>query len=134
MGVVTRITFDESAPVDKVGFQAVGRLTHDQFTQLKALQATEESRRAITITVGGGNNNADQEEFAPTTQAYVPPVAAPAVQVPQQAAPVQNAQPQAQAPAVPEPTVRPAGKPVQEAPAKVDLGDVSLDDLVGDWA
>ena len=133
MGVVTRITFDTSAPVDKVGFRAVGRLTHDQFLELKTLQATEESRRAITITVAGGNtDNEETSEFAPTTAKVSAP--APVQQAPQQTAPIQNAQPQHPIDSIPEPTVRSTSKPVQEAPTKVDLNDVSLDDLVGDWA
>ena len=53
---------------------------------------------------------------------------------PQQAAPVQQAQPVATPDAIPEPTVRPASAPVQAAPTKVDLGDPSLDDLLGEWS
>ena len=137
MGVVSRITFDESAPVDKVGFQAVGRLTFEQFTELKKLQATEESKRAVTITVGGGGEEGESNDaFAPTTQAAPTFAPAPVQQAPQQApvqAPLQTA-PTNQVEAIPEPTVRSTSKPVQEAPPKVDLGDISLDDLVGDWA
>ena len=137
MGVVSRITFDESAPVDKVGFQAIGRLTFEQFSQLKLLQATEESKRAITITVGGGSEEGESNDaFAPTTQAAPTNFAPPVQQAPQQAAvpPTVQAAPQDAFEVVPEPTVRSTSKPVQEAPPKVDLGDISLDDLVGDWA
>ena len=95
-------------------------------------------RSAITITVGG--NREENEEFAPTTTqqaSYVQPQQAPvqatvSQPAPQQVAPAQA--PQAPVDAIPEPTVRSTSKPVQEAPSKIDLGDVSLDDLVGDWA
>lgn len=132
MGVVSRITFDTQSSVDKVGFQAVYRLTDEQFEAMKVLQATEESRRAITITVGGGSEDGE-ETFAPTSQA-VPAQFAPAAQpAPQQVAPVENVKPQAQVDNVPEPTVRSESKPVSQAPTKVDLGDPSLDDLLGEW-
>ena len=135
MGVVSRITFDTTSQVDKVGFQAVGRLSLEQFNQLKYLQASEESRRAITITVGG--NSEEHEEFAPTTPQAAPNIQPTIQQAQPQQAPVQQVAQPNRAPAgdaIPEPTVRSTSKPVQEAPIKVDLGDVSLDDLVGDWA
>lgn len=135
MGVVSRITFDESAQVDKVGFQAIGRLTFEQFNELKALQATEESKRAITITVGGTREEHDEGDVFSSKPAAIQ---APVQQVVTQPAPAPAPIPQPvvthQAEVISEPTVRSTSKPVPQAPVKVDLGDISLDDLVGDWA
>lgn len=133
MGVVSRITFDESALVDKVGFQAIGRLTFEQFNELKALQATEESKRAITITVGGPREEHDEGDVFSSKPAAIQ---APVQQAVTQPAPSPIPQPVVthQAEVISEPTVRATSKPVPQAPVKVDLGDISLDDLVGDWA
>ena len=133
MGVVSRITFDESTQVDKVGFQAVGRLTEAQFTDLKTLQATEESKRAITITVGGSREEHDEGDVFSTK---APVIQAPVQQAVTQPAPTVVPEPVVthQAEVIPEPKVVSTSKPVPQAPVKVDLGDISLDDLVGDWA
>ena len=133
MGVVSRITFDESTQVDKVGFQAVGRLTEAQFTDLKTLQATEESKRAITITVGGSREEHDEGDVFSTK---APAIQAPVQQAVTQPAPKVVPEPVVthQAEVIPEPKVVSTSKPVPQAPVKVDLGDISLDDLVGDWA
>ena len=133
MGVVSRITFDESTQVDKVGFQAVGRLTEAQFTDLKTLQATEESKRAITITVGGSREEHDEGDVFSTK---APAIQAPVQQAVTQPAPTVVPEPVVthQAEVIPEPKVVSTSKPVPQAPVKVDLGDISLDDLVGDWA
>ena len=86
----------------------------------------------MTLTVAVNREEGESNEaFAPTSQAprvqpAPPPPQAPASPVAQQAtAPTPEA--------IPEPTVRSANKPVQEAPTKVDLGDPSLDDLLGEW-
>jgi hypothetical protein len=136
LGVVSRISFDSSTTYDKVFFQAVGRLTTEQSMQLKRLQETDESRRIVTISVAGSSRDEGEsnDAFAPTTQVAPVHTAPPAQQAPQQVPPVENVVQQPQNDFVPEPTVRSTSKPVQEAPPKVDLGDISLDDLVGDWA
>jgi len=137
MSVITRMAFDTASATPRLGFRAVGRLSDEQFDSLRPISASDEAKRAVTLTVatnreeGEGNANlADQ--FAPAPNAPRP--AAPVQPIPQQAAPAPKVVQEAPAPTIPEPTVQPASAPVQVAPAKVDLGDVSLDDLVGDWA
>lgn len=116
-----------------IGFRPVGRLTDEQVAVIRSRSQEEESVRAITLSVSADRDE-NGEEFAPTSQTTVqgsvPPstLANGATTTPTQAPADED---------IPEPTVRstkptpaPAAKP---APAKVDSGDVSLDDLVADW-
>ena len=111
-----------------IGFRPVGRLTDEQVAVIRGRSQEEDAVRAITMSVAADRDE-NGEEFAPASTPAPTPAPAPAPQ----AAPV------ATAPAdedIPEPTVRstkPAPAPTQAAPAKVDGGEVSLDDLVADW-
>jgi hypothetical protein len=136
MSVVTRMAFDTNSATPRLGFRAVSRLTDPQFDVLRLVSQSDDAKRAVTLTVATnreeGESNANlADQFAPSTPA--PRAAAPVQQAPQQAAPVQNAQPQYQADSIPEPTVRSESKPVPKTPVKVDLGDPSLDDILGEW-
>jgi hypothetical protein len=137
MSVVTRMAFDTNSATPRLGFRAVGRLTDPQFDQLRPISSSDDAKRAVTLTVATSReegessaNLADQFAAAPPRTPVQPTIQ----QAPQQAAPVQQAQPVATPDAIPEPTVRPASEPVQKAPTKVDLGDPSLDDLLGEWS
>lgn len=117
MSVVSRMTFDENASATRVGFRAIKQLTDAEYDVCMQRSQSEEAKKAVTLTV---NLKADEETGEEFEQK---PVAKPAV-----AAPVDN---------IPEPTIRaaepkPAAAPAV-APVKVDVGDVSLDDLVADW-
>ena len=139
MSVITRMAFDTNSATPRLGFRAVGRLTDAQFDALRPISSSDEAKRAVTLTVAttreegeSSANLADQFAAAPPRNQTAPAIQ----QAPQQAAPVQSAQPVVEsAPAaIPEPTVRSASEPVQKAPTKVDLGDPSLDDLLGEWS
>lgn len=142
MSVVTRMAFDTSSATPRLGFRAMGYLTDEQFDHCKQISQSEESKRAITLTVM--TNKEDDNGFS---QSAVPPKnPAPAPQ----AAPVQTQPAQAQvatvqvqtapAEAIPEPTVRSAAPPVSQPPAqpapapKLDDTEMSLDDITDDWA
>ena len=119
-----------------IGFRPVGRLTDEQVAVIRTRSQAEEAIRAITLSVATDKHDEDGVEFAPTSQTTVqgsvPPstLANGATTTPTQAPADED---------IPEPTVRSA-KPTpapqaapQPAPAKVDGGEVSLDDLVADW-
>ena len=142
MSMITRMSFDTSSATPRLGFRAVGRLSDEQFDHCKQLSQSEESKRAVTLTVM--TNKEDDNGFS---QPAVPPkAAAPAPQ----AAPVQAQPAQAQvstvevstspAEAIPEPTVRTANAAVSQPPAqpspapKLDDTEMSLDDITDDWA
>lgn len=137
MSVITRMAFDTNSATPRLGFRAVGRISDEQFDRCRGISQSDEAKRAVTLTVAtnreeGENNASLADQFAaPPPNASRP--AAPAQPATQPLPPVQNVEP-IQADAIPEPTVRSASAPAPVAPAKVDLGDVSLDDLVGDWA
>ena len=132
MSVVSRMSFDTDSATPRLGFRAVARLNDSQFEACRDISQSDDARRAVTLTVAVNREDGDNNEaFAPTSQA---PRVQPAP--PQQAPvpPVVQAVPAPAPEAIPEPTVRSASKPVQEAPTKVDLGDPSLDDLLGEWS
>jgi hypothetical protein len=136
MSVITRMAFDTNSATPRLGFRAVGRLNDEQYAACAGVSTSEEAKRAVTLTVatnkdeGEGNANlADQ--FAPAPPAPRP--AAPVQPIPQQVAPAPKVVQEAPAPTIPEPTVRSASNTVPKAAPKIDLGDVSLDDLVGEW-
>lgn len=134
MSVITRMSFDTNSATPRLGFRAVGRLTDEQFDAARVVSLSEEAKRAVTLTVAVNREEGESNDvFAPATQAAPVRTAPPVQQAPQQVAPVENVVQQPQNDPIPEPTVRSASKPVSQAPAKVDLGDVSLDDLVGEW-
>lgn len=135
MSVVTRMAFDTNSATPRLGFRAVGRLNDEQYAACATVSSSDDAKRAVTLTVatnkdeGEGNANlADQ--FAPAPPAARAP--APTQPAAQPVPPVQNVATPAADP-VPEPTVRSASNTVPKAAPKVDLGDVSLDDLVGEW-
>lgn len=107
-----------------IGFRPVGRLTDEQVAVIRQRSQTDDAVRAITLSVATDKHDEDGVEFAPTSQAAPAPVATPTAPADED---------------IPEPTVR-ASKPApapkaepQPAPAKLDGGEVSLDDLVADW-
>jgi hypothetical protein len=118
MSVVSRVSFDEDSSSTKVGFKAIKRLSDEEYAVCQAKSTSEEAKRAITLSVNT-NKDDDGEEFEQKKQQPIqrPQVAAPKVE--------DN---------IPEPTVRAAEKPVEKPAPKADQGDVSLDDLVSDWA
>lgn len=135
MSVVSRMSFDTDSATPRLGFRAVGRLSDAQFDACREVSQSDDARRAVTLTVAvnreEGENN---EQFAPTAAQQTRNVqqSQPAAQqAPVQ--PVVQAPSQAPVDAIPEPTVRSESKPVSQAPTKVDLGDPSLDDLLGEW-
>jgi len=119
MSVVSRVSFDEDSSSTKIGFKAIRVLTDDEWEICKAKSTSEEALRAITLSVSV-NSEDDGEEFEQKKQQPI--------QRPQVATPAEPDN-------IPEPTVRAEEKP-QPKPAtpKADQGDVSLDDLVSDWA
>jgi hypothetical protein len=123
MSVVSRVSFDEDSSSTKIGFKAIRILNDEEYAACSAKSTSEEAKRAITLSVNI-NKEDDGEEFEQKKQQPInrPQVAAPKVEDD-----------------IPEPTVRAAEKPTpppapQPAAPKVDQGDVSLDDLVSDWA
>jgi hypothetical protein len=123
MSVVSRVSFDEDSSSTKIGFKAIRILTDDEYAVCATKSTSEEAKRAITLSVSV-NKDEDGEEFETKKQQPIqrPQVAAPKVEDD-----------------IPEPTVRAAEKPVAPPPPKpaapkADQGDVSLDDLVSDWA
>jgi hypothetical protein len=122
MSVVSRVSFDEDSSSTKVGFKAIRRLNDEEYNVCAARSTSEEAKRAITLSVSA-NKEDDGEEFEQKKQQ-----------------PIQRPQVTKVEDNIPEPTVRAAEKPAappppKPAPApKTDQGDVSLDDLVSDWA
>jgi hypothetical protein len=123
MSVVSRVSFDEDSSSTKIGFKAIRILNDEEYAACSAKSTSEEAKRAITLSVNI-NKEDDGEEFEQKKQQPInrPQVAAPKVEDD-----------------IPEPTIRAAEKPTpppapQPAAPKVDQGDVSLDDLVSDWA
>jgi hypothetical protein len=125
MSVVSRVSFDEDSSSTKIGFKAIRILNDDEYAVCSTKSTSEEAKRAITLSVNI-NKEDDGEEFEQKKQQPInrPQVAAPKVEDD-----------------IPEPTVRATDKPTpapapapQPAAPKVDQGDVSLDDLVSDWA
>jgi hypothetical protein len=122
--VVSRMIVGEDT--SNIGFKAVARLSDDEFDTCRARTQEEEAVRAITLSVATDRDE-HGEEFAPVPQA----APRPATRQPIVEEPVEEA--------IPEPVKRsaaeakPAPTPPAPPPAKVDSGDVSLDDLVADW-
>ena len=123
MSVISRVSFDEDSSSTKIGFKAIRILNDDEYAVCATKSTSEEAKRAITLSVSV-NKDEDGEEFEQKKQQPIqrPQVAAPKVEDD-----------------IPEPTVRAAEKPVAPPPPKpatpkADQGDVSLDDLVSDWA
>ena len=118
MSVVSRMTFDENASATRVGFRAIKQLSDAEYDICMTRSQSEEAKRAITLTVNLKTDEDTGEEFEQKPAAQAIPAAS-----------VDN---------IPEPTVRttaskPATPPQTPAPTKIDVGDVSLDDLVADW-
>lgn len=142
MSVVTRMAFDTSSATPRLGFRAMGRLSDEQFAHCGQLSQSEESKRAVTLTVMTNkedDNGFSQPAVQPATPApapQTPPVQAQPVQA--QVSPVQVQATQTEA--IPEPTVRSAAQPTPQpaapaAPApKPDDTEMSLDDITDDWA
>jgi hypothetical protein len=123
MSVISRVSFDEDSSSTKIGFKAIKRLSDEEYAICAERSKSEEAKRAVTLSVNI-NKEDDGEEFEQKKQQPI--------QRPQVAKAEDN---------IPEPTVRVAEKPTAppppppKAPApKADQGDVSLDDLVSDWA
>jgi hypothetical protein len=122
--VVSRMIVGEDT--SNIGFKAVARLSDDEFDTCRSRTQEEEAVRAITLSVATDRDE-DGEEFAPAPKA----APRPATRQPIVEEPVEEA--------IPEPVKRsaaeakPAPTPPAPPPAKVDSGDVSLDDLVADW-
>ena len=123
MSVVSRVSFDEDSSSTKIGFKAIRILNDDEYAICATKSTSEEAKRAITLSVNI-NKDEDGEEFEQKKQQPIqrPQVAAPKVEDD-----------------IPEHTIRAAEKPVPPPPPKpaapkADQGDVSLDDLVSDWA
>lgn len=122
--VVSRMIVGEDT--SNIGFKAVARLSDDEFDTCRARTQEEEAVRAITLSVATDRDD-NGEEFAPVPQA----APRPATRQPIVEEPVEEV--------IPEPVKRsaaeakPAPTPPAPPPAKVDSGDVSLDDLVADW-
>jgi len=140
MSVVTRMAFDTSSATPRLGFRAVGRLSDEQFAHCGQLSQSEESKRAVTLTVM--TNKEDDNGFTsnqPSPEAARPAAPPPPAPAPQATASVQTVQVQTEP--IPEPTVRSAAPqaPAAEAPApapiaKIDDTELSLDDITDDWA
>lgn len=129
MSVVSRVSFDEDSSSTKIGFKPIRVLSDEEYDLCATRSISEEAKRAITLSVNV-NKDEDGEEFEQKKQQ---PIQRPQVDRP------------ANPPAlkleddIPEPIVRVPEKPVASSPPKsaapkVDQGDVSLDDLVADWA
>jgi hypothetical protein len=114
--VVSRMTFDPDASATRVGFRAIKQLNDDEFAIVSRKSTSEEAIRAITLSVNLSRDEDTGEEFEQKPKPAVAVVVD----------------------SIPEPTVRaaapkPAAPPAPVAPVKIDVGDVSLDDLVADW-
>jgi hypothetical protein len=121
MSVVSRVSFDEDSSSTKIGFKAIRILNDDEYAVCATKSTSEEAKRAITLSVNV-NKDEDGEEFEQKKQQ-----------------PIQRPEVLKVIDDIPEPTVRAAEKPTpppapKPAAPKADQGDVSLDDLVSDWA
>ena len=121
MSVVSRVSFDEDSSSTKIGFKAIRILNDEEYAVCSAKSNSEEAKRAITLSVSV-NKDEDGEEFEQKKQQ-----------------PIQRPKPLEVIDEIPEPTVRASEKPTpppapKPATPKIDQGDVSLDDLVSDWA
>jgi hypothetical protein len=121
MSVVSRVSFDEDSSSTKIGFKAIRILTDDEYAVCATKSTSEEAKRAITLSVSV-NKDEDGEEFETKKQQ-----------------PIQRPEVLKVIDDIPEPTVRATEKPTpppapKPATPKADQGDVSLDDLVSDWA
>jgi len=121
MSVVSRVSFDEDSSSTKIGFKAIRILNDDEYAACATKSTSEEAKRAITLSVTV-NKDEDGEEFEQKKQQ-----------------PIQRPEVLKVIDDIPEPTVRAAEKPTpppapKPAAPKADQGDVSLDDLVSDWA
>jgi hypothetical protein len=122
MSVVSRVSFDEDSSSTKIGFKAIRVLNDEEYSVCATKSTSDEAKRAITLSVSV-NKEDDGEEFETKKQQPI--------QRPQVAKVEDN---------IPEPTIRatekPSAPPPPPTPAapKTDQGDVSLDDLVSDWA
>lgn len=120
MSVVSRVSFDEDSSSTKIGFKAIRRLNDEEYATCQTRSTSDEAKRAITLSVNVNKDEDDGEEFETKKQQPI--------QRPQVAPPVVED-------SIPEPTVRAETKPEPKpATPKADQGDVSLDDLVSDWA
>ena len=127
MSVVSRVSFDEDSSSTKIGFKAIRILNDEEYAVCSAKSNSEEAKRAITLSVSV-NKDEDGEEFEQRKQQ---PINRPQVTAAKPTAPEPDN--------IPEPTVRASEKPTpppapKPATPKIDQGDVSLDDLVSDWA
>jgi hypothetical protein len=121
MSVVSRVSFDEDSSSTKIGFKAIRILNDDEYAACATKSTSEEAKRAITLSVNV-NKDEDGEEFEQKKQQ-----------------PIQRPEVLKVIDDIPEPTVRATEKPTpppapKPAAPKADQGDVSLDDLVSDWA
>lgn len=128
MSVVSRVSFDEDSSSTKIGFKPIRVLSDEEYDLCATRSTSEEAKRAITLSVNIDKD--DGEEFEQKKQQPI--------QRPQVARPADPPAPKVEDD-IPEPTVRVAEKPVAPPPPKpaapkADQGDVSLDDLVSDWA
>lgn len=123
--VVSRMIVGEDT--SNIGFRAVARLSDEELAVCRSRTQEEEAVRAITLSVSAGRDE-NGVEFAPTSQQAAPaPKTPPAKREP-------IPEPVAEDDGIPEPVVRNAKPATEPAPAKIDSGDVSLDDLVADWS
>jgi hypothetical protein len=121
MSVVSRVSFDEDSSSTKIGFKAIRVLNDEEYSVCATKSTSEEAKRAITLSVSV-NKDEDGEEFETKKQQ-----------------PIQRPEVLKVIDDIPEPTVRATEKPTpppapKPAAPKADQGDVSLDDLVSDWA
>jgi hypothetical protein len=129
LSVITRMSFDTNSATPRLGFKAVGILDDEQYNTCSEKSKSEDSTRAVTLTV-----SSNREEGESSGDVFQQPATRPA-----QAAAAPKPSPQAEVidvEEVEEPVKRSAAKKpaVEPAPAKVDMPDASLDDLLADWA
>jgi hypothetical protein len=128
--VVSRMIVGEDT--SNLGFKAVARLSDAEFDVCRSRTQEEEAVRAITLSVAVDRDD-NGEEFAPAPKANPRPATRqPIIEEVEEAEETEEE-------FIPEPVKRssaeakPAPTPPAPPPAKADLGDISLDDLVSDW-
>lgn len=136
MSVVSRMSFDMDSSSTKVGFKPIRVLNDEEYAICAEKSKSDDAKRAITLTVSAHKEESDGEQFEQVVKPK--PVAQPVDAFSQMAEESSAPAPKAEEDNIPEPTKREEPKlepkPKAEPAPKTDVGDVSLDDLVDDWA
>ena len=129
-GLVTRMFFDTNSEAPKIRFRAISHLDDDQFKIIEQQGATEDAKRAITLTVAKKEPEG-KKEVKPTENMDESDIieAEKKTAIPEPVKRSSKSQPSVEK----EQLDLFAEENKQTEPPKSDTDEVSLDDLVSDW-